>query len=231
MNKHIILVTGHKLSGKDTLADKIIQQVPSMNREEVIQKLSFATSLKLVCCKLLNAFYNSDEEYFTLERLSDPLFKEQRLMKYRFNRKPLVLRDVMQYVGTDILRKLLSEDIFAQSIVQRIRSDESKFSRPQHYIIADFRFLNEYETLQRELGDQYNITVIRVHRSCVDRKVYSHRSETEMDTPEFKKLVNFSFRNENSFTEIDIFANYICKKLGMLPQNYNELIDRIKKEL
>lgn len=80
---------------------------------------------------------------------------------------PMSGRDVMQYIGTDIFRKMYPT-IWADVTINRIKRDDSKLA-----VITDCRFPNEVEAVRRAGGK-----VIRLTRNIYED---NHYSETALD--------------------------------------------------
>lgn len=85
---------------------------------------------------------------------------------------PMTGREVMQFAGTEIFRKMY-QDVWAQSTVNRILKDGSKFA-----VITDCRFPNEVEAVQKAGGK-----VIRFTRCPFPDD--NHASETALDKENF----------------------------------------------
>lgn len=129
---------GKKRSGKDTCADLLV-------RKHGFTKTSFAEPLKEACRALF--LFNDSQLYGDLKEESDP----------RWGASP---REILQYVGTDLLRKQtlmpeLGEDIFIRNLL--LRAESTKL------VVADVRFANEAQAIQKAGG-----IVIRIERPGVE---------------------------------------------------------------
>jgi len=82
-------------------------------------------------------------------------------------------REVMQYVGTDIFRKMYS-DVWADATVRRIQQDQSEMA-----IICDLRFPNEVMAIKNAGGK-----VMRLTRNPFGDQD-AHESETALDKENF----------------------------------------------
>ena len=80
-------------------------------------------------------------------------------------------REVLQYVGTNIFRKMYN-NVWVDATLRLIQEEQ-----PELAIIADVRFPNEVEGIQKAGGK-----VIRLTRSPIED---SHNSETELDKEHF----------------------------------------------
>jgi hypothetical protein len=80
---------------------------------------------------------------------------------------PMTAREVMQYVGTEIFRKMYG-NVWVDATIRKIHDDQSTMA-----IISDVRFVNEVEGIQNKDGK-----VIRLTRHVL---VDEHQSETALD--------------------------------------------------
>jgi hypothetical protein len=134
--------------------DYIIQKVLE-KLNPLIRLYSFADILKKeICIKLLGLTYNqcygSDEDKNTMTDVLDPTLL-----------KPMNARDVMQYVGTDLFRKM-RPNVWVDATLNQIQEDKPKIA-----IITDCRFPNEVDSIKNKGGkiirltrDLYNSTHI-----------------------------------------------------------------------
>ena len=83
---------------------------------------------------------------------------------------PMTAREFMQYLGTDIMRKMY-EPIWLENCFRRIEED-----KPEIAIIGDCRFMNEIHAVQERGGK-----VIRLKRSLYE---CNHQSEIDADNYE-----------------------------------------------
>lgn len=111
-------------------------------------------------------------------------------MKNRIN-KNSTLREVLQIVGTELLREGFNENIHMASTIADIKDTDN-------VIITDTRFENELEAVKKRGG-----ITIRVNRpckiyggsgyhkmSCPVSKSGEHLSETSLDKAEFDYVVD-----------------------------------------
>lgn len=158
----------------DLLGNRAYQGVfdPSYSRSNdyIIQKLfdtihpeikiySFADILKQnICMDILGMSYDqcygSDEDK---NSLTDMFWED----------KPMTSRDVMQFIGTDVFRKLYS-NVWVDATLNRVQKDKTKLA-----IITDCRFPNEVNAIKNRGGK-----VIRLTRSPF---VSDHISENILD--------------------------------------------------
>lgn len=90
---------------------------------------------------------------------------------------PMTAREFMQYLGTDIMRKIY-EPVWVRNCLKRIQEDS-----PEIAVIADCRFVNEINAVKGAGGK-----VIRLTRSLYESQ---HRSEIDADNyDDFDGVVN-----------------------------------------
>lgn len=162
----------------------------------LIRGYNFADSLKEICVMLFNipseCVYGTDKQKNQLQKhllwenmpgvitcpeLWDHMHpdgeSEYGLMYHKPG--PMTAREFMQYLGTDIMRKMY-EPIWLENCFRRIEID-----KPDIAVIGDCRFLNEIKAVQQRGGK-----VVRLTRSIYDDGHESHQSETNSDN--YKKF-------------------------------------------
>jgi hypothetical protein len=102
--------------------------------------------------------YGSDEE-------------KNKLTNLMINNEPASSRDIMQYIGTDIFRKM-KPNVWVDSTIKLILSDN-----PQLAIITDCRFPNEVEAIKSVGGK-----IIRLTRNPFNS---DHLSECILDKDKY----------------------------------------------
>jgi len=140
MRKVIIGVTGKAGSGKDTVADYLVDKFE-------FTKLAMADPLK---DGIKHMFLLDDETVYDRVKREEPLkdFPDWSTRK------------LMQYIGTELLREQFDYDIWIKLMMKRIRmSDNNRF------VISDIRFPNELELI-RKSGFDY--LIFRVEREDKD---------------------------------------------------------------
>lgn len=121
--KHIIAIAGNARSGKDTLADNMVDIFSSLKIKS--EKYSFAKALKQEC----NAF--------TKKTLGISAFTED-------SKEKEIIRPLLVTWGTHVRRKL-DPDVWVKSV-------DKKLSGNKISIISDVRFENEYEWVRENKG-------------------------------------------------------------------------------
>ena len=152
----IIAICGAKRSGKDVLADHLVQ-------EYGYKKLRFAEPLKQITQTLFN---------FSNEQIGDGDIKD--VVDERWNITP---RKALQFFGTEVMQYKVQDLLpgidrrfLACSLVSKIQPD-------QYYVISDMRFYHEYEEMAK-----LNAYVIKVDRFPVTIIPDIHPSEIEYKT-------------------------------------------------
>lgn len=115
--------------------------------------------------------------------------------------KKLTAREVMQFVGTDIFRKMKS-NVWAGATINKIQKE-----KPNLAIIADCRFPNEVEAVKNAGG-----LVIKLNRNPYNS---DHSSETALDESNYSAS-NFDLVVYNEILNINeqnqIILNFLKKK-------------------
>ena len=170
MNKNLNLIgiSGKKGRGKDTVA-RVVQK---LKPEYQIRK--FSGKLKEIVAILTG---------IDVSLLESEVVKQQRVPEFggRFT-----LRQLLQFIGTDLLRAQLHNDVWVESLLMG-------YSSNQKWLISDVRFPNEADAI-KDLGGM----VIRVNRNGA---IDPHPSETALDTYDFDYVL------DNNGTLKDLKAN------------------------
>lgn len=146
----LIGLVGKKGAGKDTVADFLIEK-------KGYNKKAFADPLK----KVVQALFLLDETQVhdqSLKEITDP----------RWSLSP---RQMMQLVGTNLIRTNLGEDFWLKHI-------ELGRENLDFIVISDVRFQNEADWVRKKGGILIRIVSNEESNSVVD----THRSETELES-------------------------------------------------
>jgi hypothetical protein len=92
---------------------------------------------------------------------------------------PMTAREFMQYMGTDLMRKMY-EPIWVNACIKKIQREQSILA-----IVADVRFPNEANAIAQAGG-----TLLRLTRNILDD---NHESETALDDYPFTNII----KNDN----------------------------------
>jgi hypothetical protein len=187
-----IYLLGHKkFSGKDTLADMMVEKLG-------YTKLSFAQPVKDLARDL---FKLSDAQlYGDLKEVED-----KRYPNYLSGVGYLTPRIIMQYVGTEFGRKL-DPNIWARKLYNEIADYYLYADMSRHkYVVSDFRFLNEYTVgLENKNSKNWLIRPIKISRD-IERSEDVHPSEIELDT-----FDGWAGEINNNSTKEDLFKEFVC---------------------
>ena len=176
----LIGLTGLAFSGKDTAALAIKESNDSTDI------FAFAGPLKQACGTLFN---------FTDDQLYHPVIKEE--IDSRWKKSP---RQILQWLGTDVLRTYIDKDFFILNMAQRIKN-----SNAEYIIISDVRFDNEAEFI-RALGGK----IIKIVRPGSETTVHSAHV-TEMGISE--KLVDAVIQNDTGLEEFQHRVKFVVSTL------------------
>ena len=184
----IICFAGRKQSGKSSCCEYLYEQLKDKCS---VQIYNFADPLKQVCIDVLGLAprqcYGEDK------------YKNE-LVDCQWNGKQLTAREVMQILGTDILRTM-QHNVWTGATIRKIQRDN-----PDVALIGDCRFPNEVEAVQKVGG-----IVIKLNRNIYHS---DHASETALDRQNYDEL-NFDAVIQNQFMDIEA---------------KNEVLSRILKE-
>lgn len=148
-----------KLDGCDVYILNVIEQI-----SKYIKIYSFADPLKLdICMNILGLTY--DQCYGT----DDQKNTETHI---KWQDKYLSSREVMQFVGTDLFRKMF-ENVWPSSAIRKIQKDS-----PGIALITDCRFPNEVQAIRENGG-----TVVRLTRN--ENSSSDHISENVLNRENF----------------------------------------------
>ena len=140
-----------------------------------VKLYSFADGLKSICRNFFGLtqaqVYGTDEQKNTKTKVKwedTPTWQNSSLNK---NRGYMTARELMQYFGTDIMRKMYSP-VHIEHTISQIKSEQTELA-----IIPDVRFPNEVKAVQEAGGK-----VVRLTR---DKHEDSHTSECGLDPENF----------------------------------------------
>ena len=134
----IILINGKARSGKDFAA-----QILQKKLDRTI-KLAFADSIKDILCNTLEITRNEFDEY------------KNNFYDLKYSDKSLTFRELIQNFG-ETMKEKFGNDFWARQLVDSINNPE--LSNSDYFIVSDFRFKIEYETLSKYLGQDKIVTL------------------------------------------------------------------------
>lgn len=186
----VLLLSGQAESGKDFCANIFKEQLEVLGKRVLITH--FADLLKFICKSFFDWNGEKDEKGRTL----------------------------LQYVGTDVVRKL-DPDYWVAFLVDIIDKFEDKWD---YVIIPDTRFPNEVDYFyEYSEFKTYSIRVIRPgHKSKLSEEQRNHISETSIDNVDCDICI-INTTKENTEYEISKIINRIDKNIN--PKKKNAFID------
>ena len=137
---------GEKVSGSDwiPLTEEYVDISQLLESFRPCKIYAFADVLKEFAVDVLGLEYN--QVYGTNEEKNSPTHLLWENMPTGNNKGPMTGREVLQYFGSDICRKMY-ENIWFDACIRRIRKDD-----PELALISDVRFPNEIQGIQDEGG-------------------------------------------------------------------------------
>lgn len=185
MEKKIIGIHGFARSGKDTIADYIVDNYG-------FKKIAFADSLREALLTL-NPYVPIEHGSFKpLKVIIEDLGWEVAKIKYP------IIRQYMQTFGSDVCRKIFDEDIWVRLALKKT-DDVSRT------VFSDVRFENEVENLRKR-----NAILIKVTRLGVN-SVNDHESDKGLPDESFDYVVKNDSSLLSLYTNVDHLISKILK--------------------
>ena len=169
----VILISGCKRSGKDTVANHLIKMIPNST------KVSFADPLREICSIAFG---------FTPEDYGDD-FKE--VVVPEWNMSP---RDALIKVGTELFRKQVDKDIWVKATIRKMKE-----SKADYIFVTDVRFHNEMELVKSAFPDHLTYLIIRPEVIPLNGIFGAHETEHFAILQSFQKSYPFTriYTNHN----------------------------------
>lgn len=171
----IIAFAGRKQSGKTT-ACEFTANVFSQTTQQNSAIYNFADPLKKMCIDIFGLTY--EQCYGT-----DDQKNEYVNCKWPDSEEVMSAREVMQYVGTNVFRKM-QHNVWSEATIRKIQDENLPLA-----LIADCRFPNEVEAVRNAGG-----LVVKLHRNIYNS---SHESEIALDEDRYDHG-NFDMIIDNS---------------------------------
>jgi hypothetical protein len=215
----ILALSGKKKSGKDTIANFLV-------KDQGFIKLSLATPLKDL---LINVFrldkdflYDENKkdnelddfitiDYSHLDKIRDIITEEwgfaidyetRENIEEFYGTEIKTPRQLMQTIGTDLIRKNIRDDVFIVLLLEQIKKT------PKPIVIADARLQNERETLVN-----IGATLGLVKRKISEDKSDSHISENDLgDEDEYDLIIDNNIDLTQLRSEINLWYTMTHKK-------------------
>ena len=216
MSRTIISLCGRKRTGKESAYKLLVSYVKGP------KEFQFATPLKKYCMEVLGLTH--DQCYGPTEDRESPTkyfwrdISPEIMEKYDKNPDDrLTARDVLQVVGTDLMRLQFYTDVWADAgIYSAINSTATTA------IFTDSRFPNEVDACRRspQMSDKFTKPIIiRLYRDT--GLVDSHDSETALD-----KLDAIPGQRHLYFNDQESYSRGILVKMG-----YQKINDSLWKSI
>jgi hypothetical protein len=158
-----------------TRKDEQFVEYAESNMWPFVKLYSFADGLKSICVEFFGL--TSDQVYGTDKDKNSktcvlweniPTWKNSSRNK---NRGSMTARELLQYFGTDVMRKM-HQNVWVNHTINKIKLEKSELS-----IVADVRFPNEVDAILEAGGE-----VIKLQRAPLKDE---HSSETALDEENF----------------------------------------------
>lgn len=196
----IIVLSAPKRSGKDVVAD-------ILKRHFEYQRIAFADPLRKLCaeCMQMDLIHFTDDELKdipfnfnivmrieNIEILAKSInadeMQTQLLMQHGRDTFFNTPREILQFVGTDLLRNCIAEDFLVNLALDVVKNTDG------HIVITDARFPNERAAL-KSLG----ATLVRIKRKGFDGT--GHVSELSIgEDKDYDVIIN----NDSTLTSLEL---------------------------
>lgn len=172
---YVIAFIGPAGSGKDTAAEPLLGAWGRRGDENWSRNLKFAAPLKDMCSSLFG---------WDRERIDTDLEYKESIGTYadgsaNMNKQgtPQTRRQILQLVGTDLMRNQVNDDVWLQAALQTTRAAPNVGL----WIVTDARFVNEIDFLRANFE---NVLVVRLGRKGATEGTEAHNHISEMQSAE-----------------------------------------------
>ena len=187
--KTVVLISGYKRSGKDFSAEYLREQ-----HGAVVS--SFADPLKGV---IENTFGICREDLEQYKNDAEPLYMDNGGRYEEISD----MRTILQRFGTEGMKPFFGESVWADLMSEKILKENADL-----FVIPDFRFGIEYETLSHLSFKGYRIITLRID----DNNIVStdlHASETEITDFPFWHRIDNTEKDDTIFEKLDKFIGAV----------------------
>jgi hypothetical protein len=212
----IIGLSGKKGSGKNQVAEYLTKILGRQN----VNIIAFADPIKEIAVKYMGvdknvAWGTQEQKESTYTRWKWEDIPAPKRKNYHVSTYHLTVRQLLQFIGTELFRENISDDFWIKSCFNQIYNYGDKY---KHHIITDVRFPNEATEI-RDFGGK----VIRLWRGgqCA---IDEHPSEVALNKEDrhvINSLPDYSYLDKINFFNV---KNY-CKTsmFDMVINNYGDL--------
>jgi hypothetical protein len=189
----VILISGLKRSGKDFSASLLREKLESIGKPAAIT--AFADPLKEIAAKTLG--------------MSIHEFNEHKNNYDQLTVDGMDYRTFIQRLGTEAIRGVFGDKVWANSMVNRIKDLEQQGY--EYVIIPDFRFYVEFQVLSTFFNTN-DLKILRIEDK--NQTPDEHSSESELEGFMFDYVIDNTQKNPqvlsdylDSFMEIHLGLN------------------------
>lgn len=154
--RYIILISGFSKSGKDLMADLMVN---TLN----FKKYAIATSLKQIVSKKYNIDYNITN---TQSGKSAILYNG------------ITVRDLLIKTANE-LKDSVNQDIFIADVYEQISKNEI------NVVISDFRYINEYDYLYKKYLNKLDTKIVTIRIDRFNESPVKSESENQLNDFKF----------------------------------------------
>lgn len=163
--KTVILISGKKRAGKDTVAQMIVEQLEGAYS---VSRLSFAEPMKEILANTFDVKLGDLEDY--KNKPKDYPIVVMHLELVESFELSTDFRKILQRFGTEAMKKQFGDDVWSELLYKKINSDIT--------VVSDWRFKSELKFLKK----QPDVKVITVRVNRVGQVVHDeHISEKDLD--------------------------------------------------
>lgn len=180
----IVLVTGLKRSGKDTLAEYLV-------KEKGFQRYAFADPIREVC-KIIFDWTDEDFADTAKKEIIDPYFG-------------ISPRQAMQWIGTEAFQYLIGEKfpLFKETVgraiwVRKFLKWRERYSYFKNVVVSDWRFPHEQMELIENTSE--SIKFVRVENKRIEAND-THESESHIP------YLSVDVEIRNDYSLLDFYKN------------------------
>ena len=171
MSAAVIGLCGFAGAGKSTVASALVAT------GEFVE-VAIALPLKELCVDLVQLFWPSVD--VSMECMLDGVLKEtpfEPAVQFGTVSANTTPRQVLQVIGTDVIRKHLGDDTWIRLALQKIKE---ALGAGKRVVVSDVRFPDEVRALREALGPAFMLVQVQRPQGCTSVPV--HASEAHANT-------------------------------------------------